>query len=369
MVSDVTFASALGQQQGTAGATSALAEDFSQFLTLLTVQLQNQDPLSPIESTEFTNQLVAFTGVEQQINSNQRLDSLIALNLGTAFSESQSYVGNEISYVSNEFEHTGAPSNVRYSLSNEAVTSNIFVFNQFGEIVYEEDGQTAAGIHEFVWDGTLSSGGIAVPGTYEVRIDALDSQENPVQTSTVVSGIVRGTESQNGQIFLLVGERAVSLSNILNTSAPTTENVGDSLTAALSYVGLDVSYLNTELNYDGSTPEDVLYTLDTDADRASIIIRDENGQTVFSDTVQNQSGQHLYRWDGRLNDGSTAPPGTYQFTIDAIDENDRRISTSSVAQGNVNGVETQNGQIFLNIGGTSVNLNNVISANIPTTTI
>ena len=80
MVSDVTINSALNQQQKTESAKTGLAEDFAQFLTLLTVQLQNQDPLSPMDTTEFTNQLVAFTGVEQQINTNQKLDSLVAMN-------------------------------------------------------------------------------------------------------------------------------------------------------------------------------------------------------------------------------------------------------------------------------------------------
>ncbi len=60
-----------------------LADDMQQFLTLLTTQLQNQDPLSPMDSTEFTNQLVQFSQVEQQITSNQKLDSLLALQLAS----------------------------------------------------------------------------------------------------------------------------------------------------------------------------------------------------------------------------------------------------------------------------------------------
>ena len=366
MVSDVTINSALLGSQQSDASQSALAEDFNDFLSLLTTQLQNQDPLDPLDSSQFTDQLVAFTQAEQQINTNQKLDSLIALGLGDSFSASQSYIGSEVSYVSTEFEHTGAPSRIRYSLPETASLSNIFVLNEAGEVVYSADGIQTAGVHEFVWNGELDGGGIAVPGTYQIRVDALNANEDPIQTTTVVSGIVRGTESQNGQIFLLIGDRAVPLSNILNTSQPINQGAGDALTAALSYVGLNVTYLNNEINFDGTTPEDVLYTLDTDADRAQIIIRDDTGQVVFNESVDTEEGQHLFRWDGRLNDGSIAAAGIYSFEIDALDASDEAVSTSSIADGIVTGVETENGQIFLTFAdGTSVSLNNIISADLP----
>ena len=107
MVSDVTIGTALNQQANTAASTASLAEDFSQFLQLLTIQLQNQDPLSPMETNEFTNQLVAFTGVEQQINTNQKLDSLVALQLGNSTGQALGYIGNDISYISSEFNYDG----------------------------------------------------------------------------------------------------------------------------------------------------------------------------------------------------------------------------------------------------------------------
>ena len=102
MTGDVTIQNAINSAQTTQSSTVQLAEDFSQFLSLLTVQLQNQDPLSPMETNEFTNQLVAFTGVEQQINTNQKLDDLVSLGLGTSFSASLNYVGLDVSYLSSE---------------------------------------------------------------------------------------------------------------------------------------------------------------------------------------------------------------------------------------------------------------------------
>lgn len=225
MVSDVTIQSALNQQQKTENAKTGLADDFSEFLTLLTVQLQNQDPLSPMDTTEFTNQLVAFTGVEQQINTNQKLDSLVALNLGNSFSSALNYVGKQASYVSSEFYHDGSnPSTVKYALNDNAFEATIRVVDEAGNTVYEQDAQTDVGSHDFVWDGTKTSGAPAAAGTYSIRIDALDFDGNAVGSSTVVSGLISGIETQNGAIFALVGDRAVSVGNILNVSVPASTN-------------------------------------------------------------------------------------------------------------------------------------------------
>lgn len=223
MVSDVTVGTALDQQSKTAQASTQLAEDFSQFLNLLTVQLQNQDPLSPMDTTEFTNQLVAFSGVEQQINTNQKLDDLVSLQLGNVMGNALSYVGLDVSYISSELNFNGAqPSKINYALDKQAAESKLRIFDESGTLVFETDAEKSLGNHEFFWDGTLSGGGFAQPGTYEVRIDALDIDGQAVNGTTVVTGNVRGVETQNGLVFVLVGERAISIGNVLNASRPET---------------------------------------------------------------------------------------------------------------------------------------------------
>jgi len=231
MVSDVTINSALQNQADTQAASTSLATDFSQFLQLLTIQLQNQDPLSPMETNEFTNQLVAFTGVEQQINSNQKLDDLIALQLGNTLGSALGYVGLDISYVSSEFSFNGTqPNTIRYSLNDQAVSSTLRILDESGNIVFETSAATAVGQNEFVWNGELSTGGTAEPGTYRIQIDALDSDDNGVTSTAVVSGTVTGVETQNGSVFAIVGERAVSLGSILSVNQP--ENTSSSTTGS-----------------------------------------------------------------------------------------------------------------------------------------
>ncbi len=209
------------QANQTAQQRISLADDFSQFLTLLTTQLQNQDPLAPMDSTEFTNQLVQFSQVEQQINSNAKLDSLLQIQLASISSVALGYVGMDVSYLSAEMNYDGAqPVTVNYALGEGAAVAKMNVYNEKKELVYSIEAPKSVGQNKIVWDGTTSNGTKAEPGTYTVSLDAVNAAGKPIETSTVVSGRVHGIESQNGVVYLLVGERAVSLATVVNAKVP-----------------------------------------------------------------------------------------------------------------------------------------------------
>ncbi len=217
MTSDVTINNALDFSQRTTNASNQLAEDFDDFLILLTTQLQNQDPLDPADSTEFTNQLVSFAGVEQQINANQRLESLVSLGLGTSFSSSLNYVGKDVSYVSSEAFFDGqSPVEVNYSINGVSADTTINIFDENKNLIFSRPVSDDESLESFTWDGKDNNGFLQPAGTYSVRVDALDGQNNPLTATTVVSGHVSGVETQNGATFLLVGERAVSVGNVIN---------------------------------------------------------------------------------------------------------------------------------------------------------
>jgi len=229
MVSDVTLSGQQVQAAQTQQQSVSLAEDFTQFLTLLTTQLQNQDPLSPLDSNEFTNQLVQFSQVEQGINTNTKLDDLLSLQLNNQTSQALSYVGLDISYVSAEIAHEqGSDSVIRYSLDNPASVSQINIFNEEGNLVFSSPADKGAGAHEFSWNGRDLVNNELPSGTYVVRVDAADANEDIVNTTTVVQSRVRGIEQQNGITFALVGERAVPVTSILSavTPEPETNNGG-----------------------------------------------------------------------------------------------------------------------------------------------
>lgn len=368
MVSNVSFNTALDQQSKTQAASTGLAEDFAQFLTLLTVQLQNQDPLNPMDSTEFTNQLVAFTGVEQQINSNQKLDSLVSLQLGSSYSSSLNYVGKNISYVSSDFNYDGNPSKITYALDAPAVQSKIRIYDEGGSLVFETDGSKNTGQQTFTWDGKKTDGSKALPGTYEIKVDALDATGKAIESTSVVTGNVRGVETQNGSIFLLVGDRAVSVSNVLNASSPETIS-NTNITSALSYIGMDITYPSTQVAYDGQAlTVPVRYAMPEAAQRAKIYIFDKDGNQVRIADAPTAKGDRTYLWDGKDDTGNTLPAGKYQFAIDAINAADQRIQTTSTGSATVAGVETKNGEIYLNTAtGETIKLSNILSVRERTT--
>ena len=221
MTSDVTLTGALSSAQRTEQQSVQLAEDFDQFLRLLTTQLQNQDPLNPMDSTEFTNQLVQFSQVEQSINMNQKLDDLLSLELAGISSVALGYVGMDISYRSAELNYDGSsPVKINYALSEDTTGANLIIKNERGDTVFQTDVPGTAGGHEFIWNGENDFGGLSEEGTYSLRIDAKNREDEFLNVTTVVSGNVRGIESQDGVIFLLVGERAIALTNVINATEP-----------------------------------------------------------------------------------------------------------------------------------------------------
>lgn len=221
MVSDVTFSGQAENSLSTQNTQATLAEDFSQFLTLLTTQLQNQDPTDPLDTNQFTQQLVQFSQVEQQINANQRLDQLVSLGLNEGITNALGFVGLDASYLSAEISFDGeTPSPIRYSLDSTAALSRINIFDESQNLVFSVESETTAGVHDFTWGGTDLLGNPLPEGTYIITVDALDAEDNPIETSTVVTGRVRGIEQQDGTVFALIGDRAVPANDILNAQNP-----------------------------------------------------------------------------------------------------------------------------------------------------
>lgn len=221
MSSDLTVTQAANNSAATQQQRAQLTEDFDDFLSLLTIQLQNQDPLSPMDTTEFTNQLVAFAGVEQQINTNEKLDSLVNFGLTNVNTQALSYVGLQANYQSTELYYDGArPVDISYVVDGTAVEADIRIVDENGETIRIIQGETGAGRKDFVWDGLQDNGLPAEEGTYQVRVDAIDNDGTPLNSQILVSGIVRGVESQDGRALLLIGERAVPIGNVINVFQP-----------------------------------------------------------------------------------------------------------------------------------------------------
>lgn len=361
MVSDVTFQSAAAGAQKTNSSMATLAADFDDFLILLTTQLQNQDPLSPMDTTEFTNQLVAFAQVEQQINTNKKLDDLVALELSGAFSTALGYVGLNINYLSNEFAYDGSSANrIAYAFDKEAVSSKISIYNEGGDLVYQTNGTTNPGANEFFWDGTMSNGMKAPAGTYEVKIDALGPDGAGVTSTAVVSGKVKGVESQGGQVYLIVGERAVSVGSIINVNDDANSVAGTALTNGINYIGKEITYNSEQFRFDGTSPVQMSLSVADGAKQGTFQILNKQGQVVFEDKdILDNSGTRGFIWNGYESNGARAAAGQYTIKTSVTNLNGDPVEATASFVGIGQSVLSSGSSVAIEVNNTSVPLSKI----------
>ncbi len=212
---------ALGTTEASAAtqASTNLASNFDDFLTLLTTQLQYQDPLNPTDTNEFTNQLVNFTNVEQSIATNQNLEALVQLQ---QIDQQNSQAATLINYLGKEvgsnlnvanFTNGDASWNIDFGASASDVTYEIYDVN--GNKVFTEEASSAsAGAQTYSWDGTTTSGTTAPDGAYYLVAKGQTSGGSDVAVSYSFKGVATSVETVNGQPVLKIGNVSIGLANI-----------------------------------------------------------------------------------------------------------------------------------------------------------
>lgn len=212
--SDPTTAVAANSQALKSSRT--LADSFDNFLTLLTTQLQNQDPLDPMDTNEFTNQLVAFTEVEQSVNTNGNLEDIINLIKSNELAASVGYIGKEIQAPGDKAPLDNGKAGWTYTLEAEAKEVTIKVLDKDGKAVFTKAGETGKEAHDFVWDGKNNSGVAQPEGLYTLTITAKDKAGEAVDATITMSGTATGILTADGVNMLDVGGVKVPLSQVIS---------------------------------------------------------------------------------------------------------------------------------------------------------
>lgn len=198
------------------GSAASLASDFDDFLTLLTTQLQNQDPLDPLDSNEFTQQLVSFSGVEQQIQTNQNLENVAGLLSQDNLAAAANYLGNDALILSDRGDHDGV-SGIQWQYQNGVETEDLTleVTNEAGALIYSQLGDTSFGLHDFHWAGIDTAGNPVPAGTYELNIRAVNEDGAKVKPAIAVVERVTAIDTAGGVPRFNVGPNQVTQSEIL----------------------------------------------------------------------------------------------------------------------------------------------------------
>jgi len=231
--------SQLSSLSGTSGSTSSassatsstnalnqLASNFNQFLTLLTTQLQNQDPLSPMDSTQFTQQLVAMTGVEAQINGNAKLDTLIAQGKSEQLTSAAGFIGDTITATGTQawLDANNDPVQIGYSLPSAASAVLVQISDSSGNVVANLSGPVAQGANTVSWNGQNDQGSAMPSGVYNVQVQALDQNSQPITsgiTQSIIGTVTNVTTDSSNDTELAIGSVTVPLTSVTAIQKPT----------------------------------------------------------------------------------------------------------------------------------------------------
>jgi flagellar basal-body rod modification protein FlgD len=206
-----------------AQAQDKLEENLNQFLTLLTTQLKNQDPLNPMDSTEFTSQLVQFASVEQQIYTNANMEKLLNLEETSQISTMVNFIGNRIEAKTNKAALQDGRMDFTYTLPQNAKDVSITIQNAKGLTVFFAEGDKNTGLHAFSWDGKGANGLQYPDGGYSVTVSAKDASDN-LMTNVVQTSFGRATGAgvEDGIAHLFMGDVVVPLDKVLSVEEATT---------------------------------------------------------------------------------------------------------------------------------------------------
>ena len=172
----------------TSNSMKQLSGNFSTFLTLLTTQLKNQDPTSPMDSNAFTQQLVMYSQVEQQIATNTNLKTLIGQGTTQIGSYATAYLGKAVSITNGNAALNNGAASWTYSLGTSAAATALTVTNASGRIVYTGAGETASGNHQFNWNGKDNSGNPLPDGTYTLAVNAKALEGGYSEVARIIHG-------------------------------------------------------------------------------------------------------------------------------------------------------------------------------------
>ena len=201
-----------------AGSQAKLNEELNSFLNLLITQLKNQDPLDPMDATEFTSQLVQFASVEQQIYQNAHLENLLNLEKTSQVATMVDYLGTTVEASGHMLNLEGDGAKFTYTQGNGVDGSTMVIRNEAGLAVFTADADSEPGQHTFEWDGKANGGEQQPDGIYTVTVTATDRAGEILDVGQTIFGRVTGAGVDNSGVVLYMGELSVPMGDVLSVN-------------------------------------------------------------------------------------------------------------------------------------------------------
>lgn len=210
----------------TSGSTSAtgvdgktLAANFQTFLQLLTTQLKNQNPLDPLDTNQFTQQLVQFAQVEQQLKSNDQLATLVSLEKSAQSTYALAFVGATVAVDGATTELKNGNAGWNFTTTKPA-SATVTITNSTGQTVYTGNFTVQAGTTNFVWDGKGNNGTQWPDGSYKMAVTGKDTSGSSVAISTEVQGVVDSVDLTKNPPVLAIGSQTFTTDKVKRVVRP-----------------------------------------------------------------------------------------------------------------------------------------------------
>jgi flagellar basal-body rod modification protein FlgD len=207
---------------------SEIAGNFTDFLTLLTTQLQNQNPLDPLDTNQFTQQLVQFASVEQQINMNTQLQTLVSLQQTAQNSQALGFVGKTVTVNGSTAPLTNGQAQWTFNPPKPA-TATFTVTDSTGQTVFSQTSTVQPGSQPFNWNGVDNTGHQWADGNYTLTITAVGTDGKGVAIPTTVTGVVNSVDLTQSPPLLSIGGQNYTLNQILSVQQPSTASIASAL--------------------------------------------------------------------------------------------------------------------------------------------
>jgi flagellar basal-body rod modification protein FlgD len=203
---------ATAPQTGSA-ALNSLSANFGDFLKLLMTQLQNQDPTSPLDTNQFTSELVQFSSVEQQIDTNTSLTQLIQLTQGGEVMQASAMTGKRVTVSSDHVPLQNGQGTIQFT-SPAAEPVDISIYNDSGAKLSDVTLMAVKGTNTWTWNGTNSAGTALPDGSYKVAVTGANADGSTSALTFSVVGTATGVQSQSNSIQLQLGALSVDFSKV-----------------------------------------------------------------------------------------------------------------------------------------------------------
>lgn len=211
----------------TDSAIAGLNDTYNNFLLLLTKQLQNQDPLNPMDTAQFTQQLVGFSQVEQQIQSNKSLEKLIGLQSATNAFGAVGFLGNEVAVDSDHVALKDSKAKFQYEIDHTASKALLTVVDSSGQTVLVQEANRGIGTYNVEWNGKDAFGNQLPDGDYRVAVSYQDETGQAYSAKITSFGVVDSTELADGEVKLFIGSVGFPIDKVLKVTRPSSNQTNN----------------------------------------------------------------------------------------------------------------------------------------------